>query len=182
MAIQYTPSLSLPYPQVTDTPLIASRDLRNLALKMDSEGAQIKGESSAALTAAEAAETTADAALAHAARVEFPIEYGTTPPADEEKLWVDEDATSTADPITAADITDATPVGRNVLTAPLAVDARNALAIFTGTRALLDAGTDTAERTWDAKELHEYVADQVAAGGGGEDWDAAITALNTAAA
>lgn len=161
MPIQYTPAVALPYPQVTDTPQMASRDLRDLALKADSVFAQVKGESATALTTAQDAETTADAAMAHAARVEFPIESGTTPPADEDKLWVDEGATSTASPVTAADITDATSVGRNVLTAPLAADARNALAIFTGTRALLDEGTDTAERTWDAKELHDYVAANV---------------------
>src|SRR5699024_10437101 len=38
-------------------------------------------------------------------------------------------------------------------------------------RALLDAGTDTAERTWDAKELHEYVTDTAAAAGGAASWD-----------
>ena len=95
MAIQYTPALSLPYPEVTDAPLIASRDLRALAQKMDSEGAQIKGESVSALTAAQAAEALAGQAMARAEKVEFPIVSGTTPPEDTRMLWVD---TSTLDP------------------------------------------------------------------------------------
>lgn len=173
MAIQYTPALSLPYPQVTDAPLIASRDLRALAQKMDSEGAQIRGESSAALTAGQAAEALAAQALARADAIEDPIHVGPDEPTGGEELWVDTDAVA-PDPggeVTAADITDATTVGRAVLTAPLSVNARNALSIFTGTRALLDAGTDTAERTWGAKELHEYVTDTAAAAGGAASWD-----------
>lgn len=172
MAIQYTPALRLPYPQVTDAPLIASRDLRALAQKMDSEGAQIRGESTSALTAAQAAEALAAQAMARAEKVEFPIESGTTPPEDEDKLWVDEGASGgEGTQVSAADITDATAVGRNILTAPLTVNARNALDIWTGTRALLDAGTDTAERTWDAKELHEYVTETAASAGGASSWD-----------
>ena len=165
MAIQYTPALSLPYPQVTDAPLIASRDLRALAQKMDSEGAQIRGESSAALTAGQAAEALAAQALARANAIEDPIHVGPDEPTGGEELWVDtdEDAPLPSVSVSSEDITDATAVGRAVLTAPLSVNARNALSIFTGTRALLDAGTDTAERTWDAKELHEYVTDTVEA-------------------
>ena len=173
MAIQYTPALSLPYPQVTDAPLIASRDLRALAQKMDSEGAQIRGESSAALTAGQAAEALAAQALARALAIEDPIHVGPNPPTEGEELWVDTDEDAPPTPVSVAseDITDATDVGRNVLTAPLAVNARNALDIWTGTRALLDAGTDEAERTWDAKELHEYVTETAAAAGGAASWD-----------
>ena len=172
MAIQYTPSLGLPYPEVTDAPLIASRDLRALAQKMDSEGAQIRGESVSALTAAQAAEALAAQALARALAIEEPVHVGPNAPTDGEALWVDTDEDAPPAPVSVSseDITDATDVGRAVLTAPLSVDARNALAIYTGTRALLDAGTDTAERTWDAKELHEYVTDTAAAAGAAA-WD-----------
>lgn len=89
MAIQYTPALSLPYPEVTDAPLIASRDLRALAQKMDSAGAQIRGESEAALTAGQAAEALAAQALARATAIDDPIHVGPTPPTNGAALWVD---------------------------------------------------------------------------------------------
>ena len=170
MAIQYTPSLGLPYPQVTDAPLIASRDLRALAQKMDSEGAQIRGESTSALTAAQAAEALAAQALARADAIEDPIHVGPDEPTGGEELWVDtdEDAPDLGGEVTSNDITDATEVGRNVLTAPLAADGRRALNIWDGTRAHLDEGTDTAERTWEAKTLAEFVASKA---GGASSWD-----------
>ena len=65
--------------------------------------------------------------------------------------------------VTSDDITDATEVGRNVLTAPLTADGRRALNIWDGTRAHLDEGTDTAERTWEAKALAEFVASKAGA-------------------
>ena len=170
MAIQYTPSLGLPYPQVTDAPLIASRDLRALAQKMDSEGAQIRGESTSALTAAQAAEALAAQALARADAIEDPIHVGPSEPTGGEELWVDtdEDAPDLGGEVTSNDITDATEVGRNVLTAPLTADGRRALNIWDGTRAHLDEGTDTAERTWEAKTLAEFVASKA---GGAASWD-----------
>lgn len=173
MAIQYTPALSLPYPQVTDAPLIASRDLRALAQKMDSEGAQIRGESSAALTAGQAAEALAAQALARANAIEDPIHVGPSAPTEGEELWVDTDEDAPPAPVSVAseDITDATTVGRNVLTAPLTADGRRALNIWDGTRAHLDEGTDTSERTWEAKDLAEFVASKVENAAGAASWD-----------
>lgn len=88
----------------------------------------------------------------------------------------------------AADITDATAVGRNVLKAADAAAARTAIGAGTsslalgatastalagntsipaataaGTRAQLDAGTDTTVRAFSAKDIAEYVAAQIAA-------------------
>lgn len=73
---------------------------------------------------------------------------------------------------TAANISDATAVGRSVLTAADAAAARtaigagtsNAAATAAGTRAQLDAGTDTEVRAWSAKDIAEYVAAEIAAG------------------
>lgn len=92
MAIQYTPALRLPFPEVGDRPFVASRDFHDLASKMDSEGAQIKGEASAALDRASEALELAQNNGAPLARL---IVARATPPEDTRVLWVD---TSTLDP------------------------------------------------------------------------------------
>lgn len=161
-----TPSQGIPYAERPD-PFELTADLRGSFNKIDSVFAQTRGESAAALTTGQAAEALAEQALSRAQSIEEPIHIGPAEPTNGEELWVDTDADNgEGAQVSAADISDATAVGRNVLTAPLAINARNALDIWTGTRALLDAGTDTAERTWDAAELAGYVTDQVAAGGG----------------
>lgn len=170
MAIQYTPALDLPYPEVSDAPLIASRDLRALAQKMDSAGSQIRGDASAALTASEVARLLAAQALTRAELIEDPVHIGPEAPTDGETLWVDTDEEPTPAPVGdvfSTDIVDSSEVGRNVLTAPLTADGRRALNIWDGTRAHLDEGTDTAERTWEAKDLAEFVA----ARAGAAAWD-----------
>ena len=168
-----TPGTGIPVPESPD-PRTITADLWASFSKVGQLITQTSGESSAALVTAEQAKTAAAQALARALLIEDPIHVGPSEPTNGEELWVDTDDDSsggTGGEVTAADITDASTVGRAVLTAPLSVDARNALSIFTGTRALLDAGTDTAERTWDAKELHEYVTDTAAATGGAASWD-----------
>ena len=153
-----TPGTGIPVPESPD-PRTITADLWASFSKVGQLITQTSGESSAALVTAEQAETAASQALARALAIEEPVHVGPDEPTDGEALWVDtdEDAPPTPVSVSSEDITDATDVGRAVLTAPLSVDARNALSIFTGTRALLDEGTDTAERTWDAKELSEYV-------------------------
>lgn len=162
-----TPYAGAPVPDFFDERTITA-DWWATSSKFDSVLAQQGGESSAALTTAEQAEVKAAQALALAALIEEPVHVGPNPPTNGEALWVktDEDAPPTPVSVSSEDITDATDVGRAVLTAPLSADARNALAIYTGTRALLDAGTDTAERTWDAKELSEYVTSKAGSGVG----------------
>ena len=159
-----TPGTGIPVPESPD-PRTITADLWASFSKVGQLITQTSGESSAALTTSQAAQTAASQALARALAIEDPIHVGPNPPTEGEELWVDtdEDAPPTPVSVSSEDITDATDVGRNILTAPLAINARNALDIWTGTRALLDAGTDEAERTWDAKELHEYVTDTVEA-------------------
>lgn len=167
-----TPGTGIPVPESPD-PRTITADLWASFSKVGQLITQTSGESSAALVTAEQAETAAAQALARALLIEDPIHVGPSEPTEGEELWVDtdEDAPPTPVSVSSEDITDATEVGRNVLTAPLSVDARNALSIFTGSRALLDAGTDTEERTWDAKELHEYVTETAAEAGGAASWD-----------
>lgn len=162
-----TPGTGIPVPESPD-PRTITADLWASFSKVGQLITQTSGESSAALVTAEQAETAAAQALARALLIEDPIHVGPSEPTEGEELWVDtdEDAPPTPVSVSSEDITDATDVGRAVLTAPLSLDARNSLSIFTGSRALLDAGTDTAERTWDAKELHEYVTETAAAAGG----------------
>lgn len=156
-----TPGTGIPVPESPD-PRTITADLWASFSKVGTLITQTSGESAAALVTAEQAETAAAQALARALLIEDPIHVGPSEPTEGEDLWVDTGDDSAGSGVSSVDITDASTVGRAVLTAPLSVDARNALAIYTGTRALLDAGTDTAERTWDAKELHEYVAAQLA--------------------
>lgn len=105
MAIQYTPSLGLPYPEVTDTPLIASRDFKALAQKMDTEGATIKGTSAQALSTAQDAEATADLAMTTVSQYSQPVHVGPDTPVDGEVLWVDTDEAPTPVPVAWADVT-----------------------------------------------------------------------------
>lgn len=65
-------------------------------------------------------------------------------------------------PVTAEDITDATPVGREVLTASSWAAARNAVGIFTGDRALLEEGTSTDLRVWTAADLAAHITESTA--------------------
>lgn len=164
-----TPGTGIPVPESPD-PRMITDDLWASFSKVGQLITQTSGESSAALVTAEQAKTAAAQALARALLIEDPIHVGPSEPTEGEELWVDTDDDSSGGTgggaVSSQDITDATNVGRAILTAPWSADARNALSIFTGSRALLDAGTDTAERTWDAKELHEYVTDTAAAAGG----------------
>lgn len=78
-------------------------------------------------------------------------------------------AAGSGGPVTSANITDATPTGRSVLTAASAAAARTALgagtsSAATGTAGELNTGTATTARTWTAKVLSDYVAVN---GGGG---------------
>lgn len=164
-----TPSQGIPYAERPD-PFELTADLRGSFNKIDSVFAQTRGESTAALTAAQVAEVKAAQALLRALAIEDPVHVGPEAPADGSTLWVDTDEEPTPAPVGdvfSADIVDASAVGRNVLTAPLTEDARRALNIWDGTRAHLDEGTDTAERTWEAKDLAEFVA----AKAGASSWD-----------
>lgn len=164
-----TPGTGIPVP-VSSDPRTITADLWASFSKVGTLITQTSGESAGALTAAQAAQTAAAQALARALAIEEPIHVGPNPPTDGEALWVDTDEDAHPTPVSSDDITDASDVGRAVLTAPLSANARNALAIYTGTRALLDAGTDTAERTWDAKELSEYVTETAENAGGASSW------------
>lgn len=72
---------------------------------------------------------------------------------------------------TASQISDASTVGRSVLTAQDAAAARTAIGasgpVATGTAAQLEAGTDTTPRLFTAKMIHDEIARQIAASGGG---------------
>ena len=163
-----TPGTGIPVPESPD-PRTITADLWASFSKVGQLITQTSGESSAALVTAEQAETAAAQALARALLIEDPIHVGPNPPTEGEELWVDTDEDAPPTPVSVAseDITDATDVGRNVLTAPLTADGRRALNIWDGTRAHLDEGTDTAERTWEAKDLAEFVA----ARAGAASWD-----------
>lgn len=168
-----TASQGIPYAERPD-PFELTADLKGSFNKIDSVFAQTRGESTMALSQSEQALVEALRAVQRAELIEDPIHVGPTEPTDGERLWVDtdEDAPpSGGGEVTSEDITDATDLGRTLLTSQWSTDARNALSIFTGTRALLDAGTDTAERTWDAKELHEYVTETAEGAGGAASWD-----------
>ena len=167
-----TPGTGIPVPESPD-PRTITADLWASFSKVGQLITQTSGESSAALVTAEQAETAAAQALARALLIEDPIHVGPSAPTEGEDLWVDTDEEPPPTPVSVAseDITDATDVGRNVLTAPLTADGRRALNIWDGTRAHLDAGTDTAERTWEAKDLAEFVTDTVAAAGGAASWE-----------
>ena len=165
-----TPGTGIPVPESPD-PRTITADLWASFSKVGQLITQTSGESSAALVTAGQAETAAAQALARALAIEDPIHVGPDEPTGGEELWVDTDEDA-PDPgggeVTSNDITDATEVGRNVLTAPLTADGRRALNIWDGTRAHLDEGTDTAERTWEAKTLAEFVASKA---GGASSWD-----------
>lgn len=68
---------------------------------------------------------------------------------------------------TAAQISDASTVGRQVLTGADAAAIRSTLAIpaapSNGTAAQLEAGTDTTGRLFSAKMIHDEIARQIAA-------------------
>lgn len=64
---------------------------------------------------------------------------------------------------TATQISDVTTVGKSVLTAADAAAIRTLLGFFLGTRAELDAGTNTAIKTFTAKDLKEFVDARIAA-------------------
>ena len=164
-----TPGTGIPVPESPD-PRTITADLWASFSKVGQLITQTSGESTSALTVAQAAEALAAQALARADAIEDPIHVGPSEPTNGEELWVDtdEDAPPTPVSVSSEDITDATTVGRNVLTAPLAADGRRALNIWDGTRAHLDEGTDTAERTWEAKTLAEFVASKA---GGASSWD-----------
>lgn len=70
---------------------------------------------------------------------------------------------------TASQISDASNVGRSVLTAADAAAARTAIgasaAVPTGTAEQLQTGTDTTPRLFSAKMIHDEIARQIAAGG-----------------
>lgn len=99
MAIQYTPGVQLPYPERTDTPKIATRDLRDLALKTDSVLVQTKAEAAEALGTAQDAETTAGQAMTAVQRIEDPVYVGPEPPTAGQDLWVDTNQEPTPMPV-----------------------------------------------------------------------------------
>lgn len=71
---------------------------------------------------------------------------------------------------TAAQISDASDVGKGLMTAKDAATARSLIQVpaapTAGTAALLQAGTDTTARIWTAKDIHDEIARQIAAAAG----------------
>lgn len=88
-----TPSQGIPYADRPDAFQLTA-DLKGSFNKIDSVFAQTRGESTAALTAATAAEVAAGQAVSRVNLIEEPIHVGPSAPTDGEELWVDTEAAS----------------------------------------------------------------------------------------